>query len=560
MGDRKKKGIENNEQVLTIGYKKLIISLVLVITSFILGIVVLDLFSDGSHNGDSIIKSPSVNATPRPIPDVSDIKKLSEDLLNLEPTETEWTKKKEDPEDEGLYFISENNDKYNIYYVDSNNIANEQYTLNDFSYLWINSEDDEFYAVINISGKKVDLSDYYILVRDETRNYASRAIINCYEATEVILKDTILTGTLIAPNAHVVYQDTYIYGQVHAKSFEGNQKYFREVFFTGYANLMHDLNFADIKVDAVRIAAIEFLMENDTLGTYSHYTTGSKLRLADTQAITSLILDGKEVSEEEIGSDLAFFENLTYLSCNNTNISSIDLSYAPKLTKLSINNTNIKELDLSYTPELESLSANGTEIKEIDLSPTPNIYNLSLDDTEIEELDISKLTELLNLSIRNTAIKEIDLSSNTKLINYAYGGTVLSLPDLSKLTNLEYLDCSNTNLQNIQIGSDSIKVLDVSNNKKLTSFDFILFPSLDKLDISSCNLSTIKLDEASKLRVLNASFNKFTTVDLSVVPTLTNAELYGDSVKNIIAKSNVKIFHNDKVEVKWSDDNADEAS
>lgn len=555
MGENENKEMENR-QGFTNSYKNLIISLVLIIIVFTLGIVAIDLFTETPHKGDSIINTPNIDATPKPIPDVNDIRQLSNDLLNLEANEKEWAKKDEDPEDEGLYLISENNDKFLVYHIDSENIADGGYTLYDFTYMWINSEDDDFYAVINISGKRVDLSNYYILVRDETRNYASRAIINCYEATEVILNNTILTGTIIAPNAHVYYEDTYVYGQVHAKSYEVTMKFHREIVFTGYANLMYDLVYADIKVDAVRIAAIEFLVENDTLGTYSHYTSESKLRLADTQVITSLVLDDKDV--EEIGSDLAFFENLTHLSINNTNLSRIDLTYAPGLKYLSINDTSVAELDISHTPYLEYLSAFNTEISSLDLSNTPNLYYMNLDDTNIEELDTRNLQMLLNLSIRNTPIKDIDLSSNTKLINYACAGTILPVPDLGSLKNLEYLDLSNTNLESIEIGSDSLKVLDISRNEKLSSFDFSLFPNLEKLDISSCNISEFNFEKAGKLKVLNASFNKFSTIDLSELPTLTNAELYGDTVKTIIAKSYVKIYCDSKVEVRWSDYNGGE--
>lgn len=553
MGESENKGMD-----FTKGYKNLILSLVLIIIAFTLGIVAVDLFTETPQKGDSVINTPNIDATPKPIPGVIDIRQLSEDLLSLEPTEKEWTKKNEDPEDDGLYLISENNDKFLVYHIDSENIADGGYTLYDFTYMWINSEDDGFYAVINISGKKVDLSNYYILVRDETRNYASRAILNCYEATEVILNNTILTGTLIAPNAHVIYDNTYVYGQVHAKTYEGSLKFSREILFTGYADLMHDLVYADIKVDAIRIAAIEFLVENDTLGTYSHYTTESKLRLADTQVITSLVLDGKVL--DEIGSDLAFFMNLTNLSANNTNLSKIDLSYAPELKSLSINNTKVTELDISHTKNLEYLSACNTEIAAIDLSNNPKLYYLNLDDTEIEELDTRNLPMLLNLSIRNTKIKEIDLSGNTNLINYACAGTILPLPDFSVLKNLEYLDVSNTNLERIETGSAALKVLDVSKNGRLSSFDFSLFPNLEKLDISSCIISEFDFENAGKLRVLNASFNKLGIIDLSELTALTTAELYGDSVKTIIVNSGVRIYCNDKAEVRWSDyDGGEEA-
>lgn len=224
--DINKKENENTNK-LAKAYKLIIVALVLIILAFILGIVVLKLFGDEEGQGNSIINTPDISATSKPIPNVTDIVKLSEELLQLDTTEVEWNKKAEDSNSKGLYCISDTNEKYLVYNIDSNNISNEGYTLADFDHIWINSEDNNFYAVINLSGEVVDLSGYYILVRDETRTYAARAIINCYEAKEVILKGTAVTGTIIAPYANIVYEDTYVYGQVHGKSYEGTQKFYK---------------------------------------------------------------------------------------------------------------------------------------------------------------------------------------------------------------------------------------------------------------------------------------------------------------------------------------------
>lgn len=537
-------------------YKQLIVALVLIILAFILGIVLMRLFDEEGGQGNSIIKTPDISATSKPIPNVDDILQLSEELLALDTTETEWTKKSEDANSKGLYCISDTNEKYIVYHIDSNNISNEGYTLADFDHIWINSEDNGFYAVINLSGEVVDLSNYYILVRDETRTYAARAIINCYEAKEVILRNTTVTGTIIAPYANIVYENTYVYGQVHGKSYEGTQAFHKEVVFTGYSMLMSDLRYADIKVDAVRIAAIEFLVENDDLGTYSDYTTGSRLRLKDTHAITSLVIDGKKLTigeelTDEIGEDLAFFENLTYLSCNDTELAKIDLSNAPRLTKLSLNNTKITELDLTKTPFLTEFSADNTPLEKVNLSKLTKLYKLRLNNTQLTELDLSALKELLDLGIADTPLTELDLTNNTKLINLNYGGTKLPLPDFDKLTNLEYLNCSNSDITEIPVGSASLKTLDASNNKGLKSIDFELFPNLISLDITKCGFSSIDLTKATNLQTLIASYNNFKTVDVGSAPRLYRAELYGDTVKTIDKKIKTYIYVlcNDTVEI-----------
>ncbi len=551
------KEIDKKQSLTSNVYIQIIVTLIFIIVAFLLGIIALELYDNTPQKGLSIIKTPEIIASPNPIPDVTDILQMSEDFKALTPNEEELTLLHEDKKKDGIYCISKENERYLIYDIDINNIGKRGYKLNDFTNIWVYSEDSEFYAVLNISGEKVDLSGFYILVYDESDKYASQLVINCYEAKEVVLKDTVVTGTLLAPNAHVVYDNTYVYGQVQAYSYEGYQKYFKEILFTGYSEIMNDLTYADINVDAVRIAAIEFLMENDPYGTYSHYNTGSKLRLKDTNAITSLKLDDNELTiggekVDEIGADLALFEGLTSLSISDTNLAKIDLSYVPHLTKLSINNTELAEINLEPVPSLEELYINKSQIKSIDLSFVPNIIKLSLDENELTELDLSKQTGLLDLSIDNTKIKSLDLSQNKNIVNLSYSGTKIPLPDFKTLPALIYLNCSNTDLKAFpKEVAESIKYLDVSNNKNLSSADLSVFPSLAKLDISNCSLTGIDLSKTSVLTYLIASHNKFKTVDLSVAPSILSAEIYGDTVKsiNITGKSHIHLLCSDSVEL-----------
>ncbi|MBP5730696.1 MAG: hypothetical protein J6X19_05780, partial [Clostridia bacterium] len=125
-------------------------------------------------------------------------KEMSYTYKELSATCTEWTDD-ELPEgsERGLYFISRDNLQYCIYDTDASALCGGKHTLTDFNYMWLNSEDDGFYVLINLAGKNIDLSGYYVLARDRGYVYASRVIINCYEAETVDLGGAILTGTLL---------------------------------------------------------------------------------------------------------------------------------------------------------------------------------------------------------------------------------------------------------------------------------------------------------------------------------------------------------------------------
>lgn len=109
--DINKKENENTNK-LAKAYKLIIVALVLIILAFILGIVVLKLFGDEEGQGNSIINTPDISATSKPIPNVTDIVKLSEELLQLDTTEVEWNKKAEDSNSKGLYVFQIQTKKY----------------------------------------------------------------------------------------------------------------------------------------------------------------------------------------------------------------------------------------------------------------------------------------------------------------------------------------------------------------------------------------------------------------------------------------------------------------
>ena len=301
---------------------------------------------------------PTPVPTPKPVPDMPEDSELSQELLSLDPSAVEWNKKGENPEDQGLYFISKENVDHAVYNVDSENLCNEGYTFEDFEYIWINSESDDFNIVINISGSHIDLSDYYILVREEKGLYASRVIINCYEAQEVILNNTIVTGTILAPNADIKYENTYIYGQVRGKTYEGTIGFSRDIAFTGYNEVMSLMYGVEFEHEAVKKRVIELLKDQDTEGRYKNYDLSSTVLQKDIERI--LVLDLSDLGLRDFGSDLEQFDHIISLDISENGVSSFDLSTFPNLQAFYMNNTSIREIDVSPCPALKILDISNT--------------------------------------------------------------------------------------------------------------------------------------------------------------------------------------------------------
>ena len=88
----------------------------------------------------------------------------SQAYMSLSHNLTEWNSKDANL-DKGVFCITTENQEYLIYNIDADNIAEEGKTFKDYNYIWVDSGNDNFYAVINVSGKHIDLKNYYILVQ-----------------------------------------------------------------------------------------------------------------------------------------------------------------------------------------------------------------------------------------------------------------------------------------------------------------------------------------------------------------------------------------------------------
>ena len=435
--------------------------------------------------------SPTPFPTPVPIDGPESFETLSAELCTLTKTDTEWCKKEEDPSNDGLYFIPDDNNKeVLVYHTDSASLCDGSYALQDFSYMWINSENNGFYAVINIAGTKVDFSNYYILVRDEQGLYASRVIINCYEADQVILTNTIVNGTILAPNARIYCSNTFLCGQLIGKSYEGNLRYKRDVVFTGYAEVMGTTHGVEFQNKDIRKRVIEALKKTDPKK-YSNYGMNSDLLEKDIKRIFELDLSNLEL--KDFGTDLDLFSHLI---------------------SLNVSGNPLLRLDLTNFPNLQALYAAEIPAKELDLSPCG-------------------------------ALRILDIG----------GVRFNGLPDFSKTPKLEYLRVSNTGISSIDYDKlKNLKKLDISENTELKEFSIKSLPLLEQLDISNCSLTSLSFSGAENLRYIKASGNFYTTISLNEAPKLTYVEMYTEPLTVIFAKdffkhTNGTIYHLDSTRI-----------
>ncbi|MBO5417668.1 MAG: choice-of-anchor A family protein [Clostridia bacterium] len=478
-------------------------TVILVLLVMVLSFVAVKLVADSTAirdggdaiKGDSILGEGVSYKENEVSTEFENVEELSSMLSKLEATHTEWTDIKEKPEENGFFCIGTSaEDLRLVYRLEQGNLCNGGYSFSDFKYFWVDSVNTSFYALINIPGEVVDLSDYYILVHDDTGNLASRLVINCYEAKVVKIKNTIVTGTIMAPYANIECdRNTSVNGQIFAKGIVGSFGYYREIPYGGYKEIFTVAKKVEISNNFVRMAAFNWLKENYP-DIYENYPDDYVLNTIDVSRVTELILDDALVMD--YSPDLKLFENLKKLSFRRTRFTSMDVSYIPGLVELDISDSLVSTVVLPSG--LSVLTADNSALTELDVSLLPSLTKLSLSGVTLTvPLDYTKMGTVKDLNLSNTGFVEFTPEETAALVN--------------------------------------LITLDISDNPDLVAFSIKDYKRLQNLNIGDCGLTELSLEGAENLKTLSCSYNDINVLDITPAKNLTRCEAYGDAFKKIIA-------------------------
>ncbi len=476
-------------------YERLLLALILFAAAFFVYVFVDTVSSarDMPEGGMSVI-DPSHADTESQLSYENQIN-FSGVYASITPNQKEWVSDEEELS-EGIFCVTTEDIQYMLYSIDSSDIAGTSRTLADFDNIWIDSHNDAFYAVLNISGKDIDLSDYYILVRDDTGLYGSRTLLNFYEAETVDISDSIIMGTVLAPDAEVICDGATVYGQLQCESVTGNMAMYRDMRFTGYRKVTDNLDVLTVKNDPVRIAAIEYLINNDPDHIYADYSIASSIRTSDASAVRRLNINSQGAVLESLEEDLLLFPNIEELTISGGEITSLSLAQFPGIRSLSVTSTNISSLDISAATGLERLI-----------------------------LD------------RNPELKTLDFSHNPHIKVLSYSETPLGWMDYSLLPELYYLDCSRSDVESyLTISGESlqnIRMLDISGNGEIQTFYIQTFPKLESVNCSSCSIIELDFSQSKSLTYFKGSYNRLRNIDFTGAVNLKYIEAYGSSVESL---------------------------
>lgn len=452
--------------------------------------------------GGNILGGSSGGGNVSETSEYGDYTERSAALASLPSTHVEWTNIDKNPDETGFFCVAtEDEGERMVYNLDPNHVCGD-YTLRDFNYIWVDSVNPGFYCLINIPGEVVDLSDYYILVRDDSGNLASRLIINCFEAKIVKLNNAIVQGTILAPNANVEYEGTVVYGDILAKAAAGERVYYKHIAYEGYALILKDVQKFEFTNPVVRRFVFGWLRENYP-GQYMTYPDDYVFNMEDLAKVTELVLDGEPLSI--IYDDLTPLVNLERLSLKNTKLVGVDLS----------GNLRLKYVDVSGTPAGYLIPPRSGSLEELYADNT-NLY-------------------LLDTSVLSNA-KVVSLTNDSFLIQPNYGA----------LEKVEELYISGTGAGNEEIEKLSslknLKRLEAAENANVTSVDLRSIPYAEYADFSFCSVESISFEGALKLKEIKLNYNNMTDIDASAAPSLERIEAYSENYRTVTVKTGVTVY------------------
>ena len=180
-------------------------------------------------------------------------------------------------------------------------------------------------------------------------------------------------------------------------------------------------------------------------------------------------------------------ENLSYIWVDEMGISSLKgIEFLTALTYLSCKNNQLTSLDLSKNTALTGLSCGNNQLTSLDLSKNTALTTLSCDNNQLTTLDVSKNTALTTLYCNNNQLTTLDVLKNTALELLVCDNNQLTTLHVSGLPVLHTLSCNSNQLTTLdisgcislgadtQLGSERGKLNCAQNKIKGASMDALI--------------------------------------------------------------------------------------
>ena len=189
---------------------------------------------------------------------------------------------------------------------------------------------------------------------------------------------------------------------------------------------------------------LQYVKDNiDTADTTSGQKDG-RLSKAERDAVTTISIDNQNCTDL---TGIAYFANLTTLSCKQNRLNELDLKYNVNLTELDCSYNHLTTLDVSNNAKLRILECSNDDMEKLNLGDITNLRWLLCPENNLTELDVSKNRYLERLHCRYNNLRRLVIGNTYSLtMLYLLGNhlTSLDLYHKGEIDNFDYATQSYT--------------------------------------------------------------------------------------------------------------------
>lgn len=182
----------------------------------------------------------------------------------------------------------------------------------------------------------------------------------------------------------------------------------------------------------------QYVKDNiDTADTTSGQKDG-RLSKAERDAVTTISIDNQNCTDL---TGIAYFANLTTLSCKQNRLNELDLKYNVNLTELDCSYNHLTTLDVSNNAKLRILECSNDDMEKLNLGDITNLRWLLCPENNLTELDVSKNRYLKRLHCRYNNLRRLVIGNTYSLtMLYLLGNhlTSLDLYHKGEIDNFDY--------------------------------------------------------------------------------------------------------------------------
>ena len=271
-----------------------------------------------------------------------------------------------------------------------------------------------------------------------------------------------------------------------------------------------------------------------------------EISFAEAKVVNSISVFKKGISSLK---GIESFTNLTYLSCDSNQLTSLDVSQNTALQVLYCYSNQLTSLDVSKNTKLVLLFCSGNQLTNLEVSQNTKLRELSCGANQLTSLDVSQNTALDHLFCQSNQLTSLDVSQNTALTELNCSFNQLPHLDVSRNTSLTLLSCECNQLTSIDVSQNSALKELVCYSNQLTNLDVSQNTSLTNLRCSSNQLTSLDVSQNTALKVLQCSSNQLTSLDVSDNSALGQLDCYSNQLTSLDVSQNTALqilscYHN----------------